>query len=706
VASAFWAPSLVTDASGTATFEFVAPDNLTAFRLMAVAADSGDRFGKTDQRITVNKPLMAQPVLPRFLAAGDQATVGVLVYNRTGAAGKATVTGRASGGATLSAGGKAAGSAAPVVKTIDIPDGGSARVDFATAVGEAASASYEFSVALGRESDALRMTVPINRPRLIDTRTLTQGVLGGGVQTVETDLAWDKAVLPAESALAVTVDRTGLGDLEPSLRYLVEYPYGCLEQTLSRFIPLVKVKDLSKTLALKGLEGPELERFIAAGAAKVVRHQHADGNFSLWPSSEAQPFLTVYAIYGLTEAKRAGVAVDGEAIERGIAALKLWANSGDRKLGPGGELGTMAMAAYLFAEVRQPDSGLDARLYEARAGLPAYGKAFLLRAMDAAGADARLVRTLKDELVAAATVDGASAILRDASPDNDFYMNSDIRASSIALSALLEVDPKHPMVEKLAEGVRRGRNAAGRWGNTQDNFYALVALADYARDRAAGTLAVTISVGGKEVAKRTVSGSQVVSYRAGLDGVAPGKISIAVDGAAHYAARVTEARKEMVGQPAAHGIEVTRSYLDAKGKPISKVKAGEVVKVVVTVKMPSGARYLALVDPLPGGFEAINDKFATSANTVGDPDGDGESEDDDEGGDKDWYGWRTWTNIELHDDEVQAFSDWMGSDELTLRYDVRATIAGSFVAPPARAELMYEPQVNGRTAAGTVTIVR
>src|SRR6185503_5350698 len=92
VNSAFWAPHLVTDDSGTARFTFTAPDNLTAFRVMAVAADDGTRFGSGEKRFTIKKPLLAKPVLPRFAGEGDKVEVGVIVHNYTGAAGTATVT--------------------------------------------------------------------------------------------------------------------------------------------------------------------------------------------------------------------------------------------------------------------------------------------------------------------------------------------------------------------------------------------------------------------------------------------------------------------------------------------------------------------------------------------------------------------------------------------------------------------------------------
>src|SRR5205085_2154302 len=100
VASAYWAPMLVTNDQGEIAFSFIAPDNLTAFRLMAVAADIGDRFGAGETRLTVNKPLMAAPALPRFLRSGDAASVGIVIHNRTDNAGTAVVTAKAVG-ATL-----------------------------------------------------------------------------------------------------------------------------------------------------------------------------------------------------------------------------------------------------------------------------------------------------------------------------------------------------------------------------------------------------------------------------------------------------------------------------------------------------------------------------------------------------------------------------------------------------------------------------
>ncbi len=198
VASAYWAPALVTDDTGTIHFAFTAPDNLSAFRVMAVAADVGDRFGAGETRLTVNKPLMAQPTLPRFLRTGDATEVGVLLHNTTDVAGTATVNATAVG-ATL----------ATATQSVPLAAHGEARVRFeAASVPSASSATFEFAVAMGKEADAVEVTLPVEKPRLVEARTLVEAAIApGDTWTGKLDSA--QGVLRDESALTLTIDRTG-----------------------------------------------------------------------------------------------------------------------------------------------------------------------------------------------------------------------------------------------------------------------------------------------------------------------------------------------------------------------------------------------------------------------------------------------------------------------------------------------------------------
>ena len=681
VSSAYWAPNLYTNAAGYVTFRFKAPDNLTAFRLMAVAADMGSRFGKAARRITVSKPLLAKPVLPRFLSTGDKAEVGIVIHNYTDRAGVAKVRVKATG-ITL----------ATTTASVKVPKRGSARVRFAASVGFVKSARVQFSVKMGRHKDALRLDLPVRRPLAIDKKVLASGRLKG---TRLIPVRWLASTLKSDSHLEISADRTGMTDLREGLKYLIEYPYGCLEQTLSRFIPLVKVKDLANSLGFAELRGPRLKKFIRAGADKVARHQKYDGHFSLWPSGKTYPHLTAYAMFGLVEAKRAGVHVDPETLKKGQKALRTWANSRARTIEPGGEAAVLAMTAYVLAELGKPDQGLNARLYAARNSQPSFGLAFLLRALKLSKAPATQVATVQKDLLALVKVKNGVASVQERSgngfsPDGYHrYMSSDVRSSAITLSALLATSPQHALVGKLAVGIKKRQLPSGRWSNTQENLYALVALADYARLQAKGVATITVSMNGKRLVRKTLRNAKILSLKRTLAGLKPGQLTLTIRGSAHYTVRLVTARKANLAKSVSRGFTVSRQYLDPDTDvPFSQFKAGSLVKVRVKVTLRAGSRWVALVDPLPGGLEPVNSKLATSVRTTST----GKN--------------AHWTHLELRDDRVQAFADHLSAGSYTLEYLARATLPGTFTAPPTHAEQMYAPDQFGRTATVQVKVTR
>jgi len=691
VSSAYWAPMLVTDDKGEIAFSFTAPDNLTAFRLMAIAADISDRFGAGEHRLTVNKPLMAAPALPRFLMSGDASSVGVVIHNRTDAAGTATVTAKASG-ASLDA----------TKKQIAVPANGSVRVRFAAKASENASAAFEFAVALGGERDAVRVTLPIGRPRIIDNRLLVETQVGKqGVWNGTIGSSAD--VLRGESTLMITVDRSGVGDLAPGLRALVEYPYGCLEQTMSRFIPLVAAKDLANTLDDPSLKGTKANQFIRAGTQKVIRHQQADGLFSLWPQSQTYPHLAAYALWGLTVAEKSGEKIPVEVFDRGIAALQGWAN-GTGTMKPNGDGATMAMAAYVMALRGKPDASLNARLFALRAGLPKWGQAFLLRALHLAKADPKQVAELEQLIVATTKIKDGKAVVREtfAGEEYEMYMTSDVRATAMTLAALLEVNPTSSLIEPLVAGLKGERTKVGTWVSTQENLWSLVALADYGRRGAIGESTATVLVGGKQVYAKKIKGAEIAMVRVSLAETAGDNIQVKVDNGAHIGVRVREARVD-AGKAMSNGFSITRRYTDVNGVERTAFKAGDMVTVKLSITADDSRKWIALVDPIPAGFEVINPKLAAGGQNLAQQPAAGDA----------WAQRRqvywnaiTWDHQEMRDDRVLWFADDMRKGTYELAYQARATIDGTFRVMPATIEAMYFPEVRGRTDMVAVTITK
>ena len=689
VASAYWAPALVTNDAGVIHFAFTAPDNLSAFRLMAIAADIGEQFGAGETRLTVNKPLMAQPTLPRFLRTGDDTEVGVLLHNTTDVGGVASVIATADGA-----------SLATSHQEVALPAHGEARVRFAArALDAAVAATFKFDVAMGRERDAVAVTLPIEKPRLRESRSLVETLLPAG-QTWTSKLETRPGVLRDESMLTLTIDRTGAGDLAPSLKALVEYPYGCLEQTLSHMVPLIAAEDLAATLDDGSLDHTKAQHYIDVGVAKVLRHQHADGQFSLWPDSQTYPHLTAYALWGLTVAQQGGVAVPAEVFDHGLAGLSEYAN---KHLGEDNNSASMAMAAYVMALRGKPDASLDARLYAARGTLPKWGQAFLLRALALAKADRGQIRELETLLLLnLVQTDGGLATVHETATreELDMYWGSDARSTAVTLLALLEVDLQSKMIEPLAAGLKsqRGKNSA--WASTQENVWALIALAQYAKRGAAGETTATISIGGAALPERHLSGAQIATIQIPLTKIADAAaVVVSVDHGAHVSARVTEVRVD-VGAGDHHGFTVVRRYLDAKGAPVSTVKAGDLVTIRIEIETDDPQRWVAVNDPIPAGFEAVNTKLAESGAAADPAAGVG----DGTGNSHDWHSYAAWDYQEMRDDAVRWFADAMTKGSHVIEYQARATISGTFTAMPATVENMYHPDVHGRSDKRVLTV--
>ncbi|HEX4461779.1 MAG TPA: hypothetical protein VIA18_27555, partial [Polyangia bacterium] len=473
-------------------------------------------------------------------------------------------------------------------------------------------------------------------------------------------------------------------------------------QTTSRVIPMVKVDDLARSLALPGLRGAELRGFVNAGIAKILRHQHDDGAFSLWPTSKTEPFLTAFALYGLTQAKRAGYSVDKKAIERGVAALTAGIQKSDmgNSDNPLGEAGSRAFALYVLAELGKPDAGAMAKLFAERADLPVFGEAFLARALQRSHGDRASIDALVADVVAhAATLGDGKYISERDTQKQAWYFASDTRTSAAALSMLLEVAPEHALVAPLTRGLLAARRD-GRWDNTQDNVFSLVALADAARAKQArghGAERAVVTLGDKTLLEAAFTKGKLVQRVAvPIDQLRDGKLTIAASGGpVSYSARIRYVRPLGQIEAVDHGFALERRFEEPETKaPLTTLTTGQLVRVVLTVRTPNVRQRVAMVDHLPAGLEPVNPRLKG---------GDDNNDGGDDNGRNDYVS--RWVAMEQHDDRVALFADYVWRDSLEFSYLARATTAGKFLMPAATVEEMYRPATNGRTA-GAVLEVR
>ena len=701
LATAYWNPSIETDSDGRAKVTFAAPDNITAYRLMAVAADAGERFGAGDRRITVRKPLQLLAAMPRFLNVGDEAKGGVLLVNETGQAGTAIVDATVAG-ARLHRGGH---------QEIAIAAGGRVAVSFPLRAEHAGELRLRVKATLGGENDGLEIKLPVKYPAPIETELVAAGSTR---DSVVLPVKLPAGVLPASASLEISTDPDGVAGLEEGLRDLIEYPYGCLEQTTSRLIPLVAVEELARALKLPGLDGRALQAYISAGLGKLEHFQTDEGGFSLWVGGEPEPFLTAFALWGLKVARDAGHPIPRGMIERGVAWLHRSLGRDAKVAGPVddllGEMESRAFALHVLGLLDSPDPGYASKLLEQKDELPRFGTAFLAQALALnLGPKHAAVTGLLDDLAGAIETKGAVALVRERQGHNlGYYMSDDVRTTAIATDAFLDLRPEEPSLPRLVKGLF-GQRRSGHWETTQDDLFGLVSLVHYVKSRPIGDVAVAATLGGETVMDGRLVGKTLHIKRATvpLDAAHPptGPLTINATGGEVFYSTVLRFRRDLANQKeVANGIMVRREYLDPETEepldPTKGIKVGEMVRVRVTVSPEQWGKHLSIDNPLPAGLEAVNAKLATSG---GPPKpsrggrGRGQPADLDES-------WWTPAAREVRDDRVVVFIDRLYPGAASFSYLARATTAGTYVVPGVSAGEMYEPTISARTAPLTFVV--
>jgi hypothetical protein len=570
------------------------------------------------------------------------------------------------------------------------------RVAFAVMAKTAGSARFRIAASLGEHEDGLEVSVPVYHPSPVESELLSEGATEKAINVA---VRLPDGVLAGTSRLVIGVDPDGLAGLEEGLRDLVQYPYGCLEQTTSRLIPLIAARELTRPLAMPDLDGDKLERYIRIAIAKVLRHQTPMGGFGLWPGSEPEPYLTAYALWGLKLAGDAGYEVDGDAVGQAVNYLRmqlLGQPAQDRYRSVMGELGARAFGLYVLALLGQPEPALATALAEQADALPHFGQAFLARALAAAvGPTHASVTQLLDRLQPTPR-SGQGTLVKERDGELDWYYSTDVRTSAIVLDTLVALRPDDARLPELVRGVLAARRARG-WYTTQENLYALVALTHYAKARAGKSASVRVARGDDVLLSERLTGEGLARLRrleVPIDAADTRPLSItASDGTAHYRVRAVYQRDSAHQPGSSKGLDVRRVFLDPEtGAPLERAKEGQMVRVQLTLTALADENHVALSDHLPAGLEPINSRFATVPHNLP-PD------------DRSWYD-RLWlTHRELGDERVDAFIDWMPARSGSFEYLARATSVGTFVVPAATAEKMYDPDVNGRTALRSFEIV-
>ncbi|MFO0748771.1 MAG: alpha-2-macroglobulin family protein [Myxococcota bacterium] len=707
--TAAFMPDVVVDQSGVATAEFDLPDNLTSFRLMAVAATEDGRFGSEDTRIEVSKPLTVRPGLPRFLSVGDTFEARAIVQAVSGpAAGPVEVSASITGPVVLDG---------PSIQTLVLDGGRAQAVVFkahATAPGRASFAfkARDTKAPAGTAEDAVGLELPVSWPAPTRRALAVEHLLGDTTEA-ELELKLPESVRDDVGGLTATVSATELGELLPGLRYLVEYPYGCVEQTTSATLPLLVMRSLDKDFELPGVSSADVLARAQSGLDRLRGMQTESGGLGYWPGDlRPHPWGSVYGGYALVMAsKMDGLHVPDTTVARLLGYLRaVLAGEADSDRDDWSQEISVVkpFAAYVLALAGKPEAGYAGVLYEERENLPDFGKALLALAIHEGKGDAKQVESLLAEVMTLAKPEGDGLVLRRAEPHYwESTMDSDARSTALALMALLGAAPNDVRTAELGRGLLALRGEGGTWDyDTQATAFATIALgqafAKATQDGAAGE--VVVALGDDVLAKATVRGNDpkplsVTVPMATLRAHDGQKLTVRRGGelkALHATLALDWTSRELAKAPVRRGMAVKRRIEKVGGDghelsaaELNDLHTGDMLSVTLTVTSPESRGYVAVDDLLPAGLEPVTTDFATARSTPSDSDG---------------SAWTPFSYAERRDDRVLLFANELPQGSSTSQYIVRATTKGRFTLPSARAHAMYHPEIFGLTASSEVTI--
>ncbi|MFT5854449.1 MAG: hypothetical protein ACI8XO_001693 [Verrucomicrobiales bacterium] len=743
---ALWAGALTTDVNGMAEVELDMPENLTTWKIKTWGMGHGTKVGAGEAEIITSKDLIIRMQAPRFFVEKDEVTLSANVHNYLETAKNVRVVLAIEGGTLTPKNGE---------RSISIEAGGEQRIDWRVTALKEGQALITMKAITDEESDAMQMTYPVLVHGMLKTESYS-----GAVRPEEASGSFEITVPAerrvAESVLEIRYSPTVAGAMVDALPYLASYPYGCTEQTLSRFLPTVITQkillDMGIDLAdvknkrtnlnpqeigddkkrakdwLRFKHNPvwdeeEVALMVKDGVQRLTAMQNSDGGWG-WFSGHREnsyPHTTAYVVHGLQIAKANDVAIDAGVLASGlkwlerhqaaeVAALKNWGKKNkQRKKQLAGNLD--AFVFMVLCDGDKANAGMRDLLYRDRNHLAVYGKAMFGLALDTIGQDEKrdmLIRNIEQFLEI--DDENQTAYLRLQNGGYWWYWyGSEYEAQGYYLKLLARVNPESKQASGLVKYLINNRKHATYWNSTRDTAICIEAIADYlkASKEDSPDLTVEVLVDGKVMKEVKVDKSNLFTFDNKLvlrgDAVTTGSHKIELrktgTGPIYYNAYLTNFTLEDRIAKAGLEIKVERKYykLVPADKEIKVVGAhgqsvGQKVEKFERVLIKDG-------EVLKSGDLVEVELIVESKNDYEyilfeDPKPAGfESVEVRSGYAANGMG----AYVEYRDQKVALFVQALARGKHSMSYRLRAEIPGKFSALPTRAEAMYAPELRANS---------
>ena len=715
VATPLWTASVTTNEQGIATASFTAPDNLSRFRIMAVAASGATLFGSAESSVTVNKPLMLEPAVPRFARLEDELLVKGIVHNTTPHSGTVSVTLTLDEHAdfiienrdfilTALATEKDKPNGKVWTRTVSIKGMETTSVGFPVRMSKVGALKWTWQASTltwsdpTPQADKVESTFHVEYP-VPENREVRYFRIAGNALPDNLIKDLDPVLLEGDGQLTLTASTSQLYDVRDALDYVLTYPYGCVEQTSSAMLPWLALGGFGE-LFPEHLSREKTKAAVQAGANRLLQMVTDEGGLGYWPGAQ-EPSLwgSAYGGFMLLKAVDAGAKVPEQVVKDLLDYLsKELRHLDDEKSSY--VLTDACMAVYTLAKGGKAEPAYHTLLYNNRDRIPTRGKLFLSLAMLVSGGGEQQVKNLlgvqpppppeKAGAKKKTTVPARPVVAAAPGGFVDWFgdrVNTALKL--IAFTHLGLKDEANAAVDKILAS----RNRNGEWGNTFANAWTLQAMAAYERSikTKPGPLAVELAWGDK---KQTIDLPLASSVGKGsftlTQALSAQPLTLTIPEDQRVIVRLEGKSRSKLRDFAGvnQGYGLVRSYQkynpDGSLSGIDDLRVGDQVLVRLEIDAPGGDRYLAINDPLPAVFEAINPEFKTQ-NDDARPIADLEE----------WF----CDHRELRTDRALFFTDVSpGKGKFGLAYLARVIAEGEVTAPSARIEAMYEPDKKGLSA--------
>jgi uncharacterized protein YfaS (alpha-2-macroglobulin family) len=680
---------LQTDARGRAHAQFTMPDDLTTWRVMAVALD-GDaaHFVTGDRTFISTQQLIANPLLPQFGRPGDRFQLGVSIANQTGESGALDLILKLSGALTFAQGDAHSQSATETART------GMQAFRFPVVAGTSAPTLVEASSSLRSQRDAFRV------PFTMSDRTVTESVIESGVSTGHAAIPID---VSAGGSLQLTLANSIVPQfVVPSERAIEGDALPLAGESASRLVVASALARLRGPYRLELKFDPAAA--IATNLQSLLSYRRGDGGFGTFAGASASdPFTTAGALDSLLFARAHGVSVDANVISQGVGFMTQalanpgrfkWCNDALCKAQLRFEaLWTLSQAGHrrtdflsdIVAQSSSLDSATQIRLAR-----------YLLKTPGWQGQGAAVADRLQQTLY----VTGRYSVANLASQWS--WLGSLVDAQSQMLALLIE---RRAPAEQIDGAVRAlvAQQCRCGWPTSSDTAAALTALSAYAATERLTPSTASAKVGDRTLVSvkfgRTASSQTIVVDAASLNGKA-----VAIEGNAHYtllytypvpldapgqlaAFRVIRTLKEPAVSTGSAGAPALATMdLAAATAPV-EIGAGRVFDIGVRTIVDHPVDRIVIEDPLPAGFEAVDTSFRTTLQAIV-PQSDS---------------WQI-DATQIYRDRVVAYAQHLDPGVYDVHYLVRSVTPGTFRWPGARAYLQDAPEQFGRSASSTLEV--